>query len=216
MLTPSGFIKVHCKGVKKTSSKLKNVCVPFTFAEFSLFVKEQSTLIGANLYDSFFSLSNNYLNYITACAIIDLVYNMKAEACEDFHSLFILTSNALKNLAYTNVNPKLQLLDFIINFSTLIGYKLNFNTCSNCGAKLIENEYFFKVYSGSIVCYNCALALFHKFTDSELSLIFGILNHCDLEFVNVEDSILNSLLKQFGNSIFCLTQIKLKLDGIIN
>lgn len=205
ILTNNGIILVTAKGITKQASKLKLVANPFCFAEFSLLVKNQTTLVGANIYDSFFSLSSNYNNYITGCAILDLIKKTFDDGIA-IKKLFLPCVNSIKELCYSN-KPALYILNqFLITYLNVCGYSLNTNTCASCGKEL--QEHYFNPYDASMLCQNCKHLHCQKLSTNQIKF----LNQSDIELSNNE---LQSLTKNLANAIFCLTNIKLKIEELI-
>lgn len=207
ILSGDGKKLVNAKGINKSTSKLKAVANVFCFAEFSLLTKNKTTLVGANLYDSFFALSSNYKNYVTSCAIVDLV-NKTTDDDTILKQLFLPCVNSIKDLCYGNNNPLLYLNAFLVKYLSICGYKLNTSTCSNCSKTL--TEFYFNPYDASILCQDCKLPHCNKFTNEQIAFIENKQKGDTLS----HESLLH-ITKNLANAIFCLTGIKLKIDYLL-
>ena len=205
ILTSEGKIQAICKGVKKAGSKLKNIACPFCFAEFNILENKQNTVIGANVYDSFFDLSLKYENYLCGCVMLDLL-KRTIEQPKVLASLLITLIKSLKSLCYEDVSAKSELINFLLTYLKELGYELNLQNCGLCGKKL-ENHYL-NVYDGSILCQNCAEINSVKLSANQLKFI----NRQPTELTKQEEI---QLLKGLGNTIFCLINIKIKIEDLI-
>lgn len=205
ILTSEGKIQAICKGVKKAGSRLKNIACPFCFAEFTILENKQNTVIGANVYDSFFDLTLNYENYICACVMLDLL-KKTIEQTKVLSSLLIKLIKSLKSLCYENSSGRSELIKFLLTYLKELGYKINTHNCGMCGKKL-ENHYL-NVYDGSILCSNCAEIHSVKLNSNQLNII----NEIPANLTKQEEI---ELLKALGNTIFCLINIKIKIEDLI-
>ena len=199
-----------CKGVKKSTSKLKTLASPFCFAEYTLNIKNQCQIIGGHLYDTFFSISKNYIAYLCANCMCALLRSSQS-AQANFSSLFIPAVNSLKSWCYSDINPKAVLAYFLIKYLECIGYKLNLETCATCSEKL--NKCFINVSSGECVCEKCQELYCFPLNDNQVEFIKNSLND---NIENLDDLNSVALLKILGNTIYSLTEIKILLNEILN
>ena len=147
-----GKITAILKGVKNNNAKLKFAYQPFCFAEFS--IEEKGVITGAELKDSFFDLTLNYDRYLVGCKILELLNIITVENISN-PELFVTTLKALNLLTnYENLSYRLIFAKFLVDALTSLGYKLNFNSCNNCGNKMLTSSYYDFSYSG-IVCVGC-------------------------------------------------------------
>ena len=205
ILTNQGKIQAICKGVKKAGSKLKNIACPFCFAEFTILEGKQNIVIGANVYDSFFDLALQYEKYLCGCVMLDLL-NKTTESQTILSSLLIELIKTLKFLCYENFSGIYLLVKFLLTYLEKIGYKLNTLTCGMCGKEI--NNHYLNVYDGSILCSNCSLVNSLKLSQSQIDL----LNNKDTALNKAEEI---ELLKGLGNTIYCLVNIKIKIEDLI-
>lgn len=150
-----GKITAILKGVSLPKSKLKFASQVFCFGKFDMTKSKDFYIVkGVDLIDSFYDLTLDYGNYVLALSTLEvssivLKPNILAE------DLFLLLIKTLQNIVYNNINPKLSILKFHISLLQLIGYKLNFDVCDNCGMKFMGN---IKVNfdTGTFRCFNCS------------------------------------------------------------
>ena len=206
ILTSEGIKLVVAKGITKQTSKLKLVANPFCFAEFSLLVKNQTTLVGANVYDSFFALSSNYNNYVAGCSILDLIKKTVDDGSA-IKQLFLPCVKAIKDLCYENLNCLIVLNKFLITYLNICGYSLNFKTCASCGKPL--QDFYFNPYDASILCGNCKHINCQQLTQKQIDFLLDN----NSEQLTTEELI--NITKNLANAIYCLTNIKLKIEDLI-
>ena len=206
LLSSEGKISATCKGINKQASKLKMVACPFCFAEFSLIEKNIITVSGANIYDTFFALSTNYTNFICASCILDLV-----KRCPEDNSvlgeMFLPCVNAIKELCYNTTPPIISLLKFLLTYLSITGYKINLHTCASCGNKL--KTFYFNPYEANVVCFNCSNQTMLTLKPNQIAFLQDITNN------QMDNNEQLSLLKSIANAIYCLTNIKLKIEELI-
>lgn len=141
----------NCKGI---NSKLKFCYSPFCFLELELFKMNDLFVVkNATIIDDFFSLSENYDNFISASAMLEIV-NKCFKQNETNNILFISLLKSFKALVYNNINPNLMLSKFLMGVTKISGFKFNFNNCSNCNLPFINNVYL-NLDSGELECEIC-------------------------------------------------------------
>lgn len=148
-----GIIGAKIKGVKKANAKLKFASEPFCFAEF-IFSKngEKRTVIGASLIDSFYPVRENIEKYFCAGTVVEFIKHFYKEEMVD-EDEFILSVNALKDIAYTE-NHLSALVKFLIFALKNFGYSLSLSGCFNCQTD-IKGRTFFDYRNGAFLCEEC-------------------------------------------------------------
>ena len=149
-----GIVTARIKGVKKAGAKLKFAAEPFCFAEF-VFMKtaERRTVISASIIDSFYPLRLDVVKYFCGGTVLEFLRKFCKEEIVS-PKLFMLSTDALKNLSYTEKDALNVLCAFLINALSIAGYGLNFKGCAFCG-KEIEGRVFFDAGSGGFLCEDC-------------------------------------------------------------
>lgn len=149
-----GKITAVLKGCKGANAKLKFAFQPFCLAEFVVVKKGQYySITNCYLIDSFFDLTKDYQAYscgISMLEIVRLVVNQE----EQEPKLLLLLINSLKAMTYDGYNHLIVLTKFILEVLKMIGYMLNFDTCSVCGG-LFRNKVYLNLSTGALVCSSC-------------------------------------------------------------
>ena len=115
-----GVLGAKIKGVKKAGAKLKFAAEPFCFAEYVLSeTGERATVTEVTQIDSFYNLRLDLFKYYSATAIVEFI-NKALYKNEVFEQMFYLTVNTFKMLAYTDADAITALLNFFLNFKSLI------------------------------------------------------------------------------------------------
>lgn len=149
-----GKITAVLKGCKSPNAKLKFAFQPFCFAEFSIVrLGKFYQIIDAKLIDSFFDLTKDLNTYYLASLALELT-DVSLEFEEQNTPLFLLVLNVLKHICYDKLPAELVLAKFTEDVMTNLGYKINFNVCSNCGMQYL-GKVFLNLDSGAFVCSTC-------------------------------------------------------------
>lgn len=149
-----GVISAKIKGVKKAGAKLKFAAEPFCFAEFIITTQaERRTVINASLIDSFYPIREDIKKFFSAGTVLEFLRRFFKEemVAED---MFILSTDALKELAYGNKDTQSVLVKFLLDGLKEIGYGLNLSSCCKCSSKL-SGRIFFDYSSGGFICEQC-------------------------------------------------------------
>ena len=154
VFTPQGVVSAKMKSVKKAGAKLKFASEPFCFSEFVFSVgKVGRTVIGASLIDSFYPLRLDMKKLYGASSVLEFAKKFCRENmdCED---VFLLTVDALKNLAYSVESEVKTVVKFLIGALKDSGYALNLFGCDECDKGSAERV-FFDYRSGDFFCDKC-------------------------------------------------------------
>ena len=146
-----GLITAKIKGVKKAGAKLKFASEPFCFAEFVITgTNAKRVVTGASLIESFYSIREDIVKFFAGGSILE--FNRKFLK-EDIISknLFAITIDALKEIAFSNENPKKVLSLFLLNALSIVGYGLTVKEC-NCNEK---EKVYFHYSNGTFYCEKC-------------------------------------------------------------
>ena len=148
-----GKFFVNFRGVRSAKAKLKAAKEIFTFAEFVIEdTKAGNIVTDANIIDTFSPLRADLDKYYEACSCLDIVKKLISNSPDP--ALFIEIVKALKAISYDNAPKNYSLVKFLVTIFENMGYKLNFDTCSSCKARLTGKRYLNLDY-GEIVCANC-------------------------------------------------------------
>lgn len=176
----SGTVSAKIKGVKKAGAKLKFAAEPFCFCEY-VFVKTagKRSVISASLIDSFYPVRLDMTKYFCGSTVLEYVKRFLKEEIVSA-DMFYNVVNSLKELAYTDKNPRGVLVKFLTEALRLSGYGLNTEGCFNCGGKL-SGKVFFDYASGGFFCENCKTENAREINPSTYSAFFKILNGLEIE-----------------------------------
>ena len=148
-----GKFFVVFRGVRSAKAKLKAAKEIFTFAEIVVEdTKAGNIVTDANIIDAFSPLRQDLDKYYEACSCLDILKKISLSNADP--ALFIEIVKALKAISYDAAPKNYSLVKLLITIFENMGYKLNFETCSSCRAKLTGKRYLNLDY-GEIVCANC-------------------------------------------------------------
>ena len=189
-----GKLSAILKGVKNANAKLKFAFQPFCFAEFS--VEDKGVISNAELKESFFDLTLNYDRYLTGCKMLELVNLVTLENVSNPNIFLILIKSLNLLTNYENISYKLIFAKFLEEILSALGYKLNFNSCNNCGSKMLTSCYYDYSYGG-IVCVGCKTLNSYKIPKEMLTSMKGItvMDFSNLSNLKITDNSLDFALK---------------------
>ncbi|MDY6366896.1 MAG: DNA repair protein RecO [Clostridia bacterium] len=149
-----GVISAGIKGVKKPTAKLRFAAEPFSFCEYVFSVKgERRTVVSASLIESFYPLRENIEKFFCGGAVLDYIRKFCREEIVS-PELFLLATETLKTLCYTDKHAQSELAYFFIRALKISGYGLDESGCVECG-KTPSGRIFFDAGSGGFLCENC-------------------------------------------------------------
>lgn len=149
-----GKISAILKNCKNMNSKLKFCYSPFCFLELELFkLNDMFVIKNATIIDDFFSLSENYDNFISASAMLEIV-NKCFKQNEINNILFISLLKSFKALVYNGTDSKVALAKFLMGTTKITGFKFNFNACSICSLPFVNCVYL-NLDTGELECEAC-------------------------------------------------------------
>lgn len=149
-----GVIKAQLRGVKQAKSKLKFACQPFFVGEYFLIKRNNFYQVKTvNAIESFFDLTSDFDRYLIASIMLESVKLTFKEGMIN-EGVFLELLKSLNSLCYSQINEKMILAKYLINFLKLNGFELNFSTCANCGIKLTNNCHL-SLTLGGFVCEVC-------------------------------------------------------------
>lgn len=149
-----GTVSARIKGVKKAGAKLKFASEPFCFAEFVFSCSlNKRTVIGASLIDSFYPIREDIKRYFAGGAILEFIKKFFKEEIVS-QEIFLITMNALKELAYGNTDEVKTLATFLVKGLNVAGFGLNLFGCRECGKEFTGRVYF-DAGLGGFLCEDC-------------------------------------------------------------
>lgn len=150
-----GVITGILKGVSAPNSKMKFAGQPFCFGKFDIVKSGEFYIVkGVDLIDTFFDITTDYDNYKYCNFMLEVCKNiMKPNIISE--SLFLTLLKSLQAVVYNGINCKQAICKFVLNVLNIIGYKLNFDECDNCGLKFV-GDIKFDEYAGTFRCSSCS------------------------------------------------------------
>ena len=123
--TEVGKIAMVAKGAKKPKAKLKYAASPLCFGHYYYSSKAgKQTLVGCDMYDSFFDISLDPEKFYSAAVILEILNKMGME--NDYNKdLFVLAIKGLRDLCYEKVEPKAYLFEHLQKLMQALGYECN-------------------------------------------------------------------------------------------
>lgn len=149
-----GVITATVKGIKKATAKLRMSSETFCLAEYTLIRKKDFyQVIGANIIDSFFSIVNSYELFTLSNALLESTQKALAENIP-YAKVFINLLKSLKAICYEKRHSVYVVCHYMSYLLDFLGYKINFDYCSNCNKKL-EGKVYFDFDKGGFLCSEC-------------------------------------------------------------
>lgn len=205
-----GLITATLKGVRQEKAKLKYAAMPFCFGEFVATSKNGFFVI-TECYqiESFYDLITNYSKSITGFLFLETTsIIMRKEPDEEW---FLTLINYLKTLQYSDANPIIVAIKFILETLNKIGYGLSFDSCAECGLKF-NGDVYINLEVGELECSTCKSLNSLKLSRQE----FGILNNINsnrlenLVSIKQKDEVLENIKKILGKNLCLRTGANIK------
>lgn len=151
-----GRISVTAKSVKKAAAKMKYAVEPFCFGEYLLNqTHDRYFLTGCAQIESFYDLRLDLDKFYCGTVMLDAVASLEVEK-QPNPQVFLLLLKALRQLL-TDVNPKVLLVKFLLDYLSISGYKLDFDECSVCHSNNFD-KMFLDFNMNGFVCPVCRTA----------------------------------------------------------
>ncbi|HID02202.1 MAG TPA: DNA repair protein RecO [Desulfobacterales bacterium] len=152
-----GRISCIAKGAKKSKKRFVNKLEVYSFLHIT-FTDYPNRSLGflneAELHTSFIQIRNSASLYIFSSIIQEVLLQSTREREADF-SLFQVSLWALHNLN-EQLPPETVLTLFLLRLYDILGYRPDFSSCLQCGAKTGNNlNFHFHIQSGGIICARC-------------------------------------------------------------
>lgn len=188
-----GVVSGILKGVASLNSKMKFAGQPFCFGKFDLVKSNDFYVVkGVDLIDTFFDITTDYDSFRFCNFMLEVCKNiMKPNIISE--SLFITLLKSLQAIVYNQVNIKLVVCKYILRVLEIIGYKLNFDNCDNCGMKFV-GDIKFDEYAGTFRCSSCSGGVV---VSKQLFVSLKIISNTDFDRLNsikLNDECLSAML----------------------
>ena len=175
-----GVVSGILKGVASPNSKMKFAGQPFCFGKFDLVKSNDFYVVkGVDLIDTFFDITTDYDSFRFCNFMLEVCKNiMKPNIISE--SLFITLLKSLQAIVYNQVSIKLVVCKYILRVLEIIGYKLNFDNCDNCGMKFVGDTKFDE-YAGTFRCSSCSGGVV---VSKQLFVSLKIISNTDFDRLN--------------------------------
>lgn len=175
-----GVVSGILKGVASPNSKMKFAGQPFCFGKFDLVKSNDFYVVkGVDLIDTFFDITTDYDSFRFCNFMLEVCKNiMKPNIISE--SLFITLLKSLQAIVYNQVSIKLVVCKYILRVLEIIGYKLNFDNCDNCGMKFV-GDIKFDEYAGTFRCSSCSGGVV---VSKQLFVSLKIISNTDFDRLN--------------------------------
>ncbi|HBP43461.1 MAG TPA: DNA repair protein RecO [Clostridiales bacterium] len=173
-----GLITATLKSVRQEKAKLKFASMPFCFGEF-VATKKNDYLLITECYqiESFYNIISNYQKSVIGFLMLELTSIIMRKEPDD--QWFLTLINYLKILEYSDINPNIIAIKFMLNTLNKIGYGLSFDCCSECGLKF-NGDVYINLEMGELECSSCKSVNSVKLSRQQ----FGILKNIDAVSLN--------------------------------
>ncbi|MCD7780333.1 MAG: DNA repair protein RecO [Candidatus Gastranaerophilales bacterium] len=154
-----GLIKGIAKGIKKTASKLGGR-MDLLVANKMMLNKGRNldTICQAEALNTFFNLRSDITKLFYAMYCCEIVSNFGTENdpnSEEIYNLFYTFLDCISK-AKTKEQTMLAVIRFQLKIMNITGYSLELNDCVKCQKPPQDNNIYFSVENGGILCAKCA------------------------------------------------------------
>ncbi len=156
VLTPGlGKISVLAKGVRKSSSRKAPHIEPFTHSSLVL-AKGQNfwILTQADTIDRYLQINSDLYRTGLAAYILELSDRLVVEDQPD-HSIFRLILDALRQID-ESTDPFIPATYYEIRLIDITGFKPELFHCVNCRREITQQDQYFSILQGGVVCPACS------------------------------------------------------------
>lgn len=157
----AGKIRVLGKGVRKPNAKLAGSLETLTMAE--IFVAKSwgmGKITGAIVLDNFLNIKSNFDALEKVGRVLDTFGKIIADQEKD-EKIFEIFSEYLKSTDKLSIGEKetdkmdILVLGFLFKLMGEMGYRLEVESCVNCGATLKPENNYFSPGKGGVLCQTC-------------------------------------------------------------
>jgi DNA repair protein RecO (recombination protein O) len=163
-----GKIRVLAKSVRKANAKLAGFLENFNLAEIFI-AKNQGMgkITGAIVLENFSSIRENFDATKVVFESLFFLDKFIKEDHEDREVFRLLKQylETIDDLSKENNLEKIEIvfLGFTFKFFEKMGYRIEVNSCSNCGKAIKEKKNFFSFEQGGVICDECLIEIKENF-----------------------------------------------------
>lgn len=212
LFTPEiGKITCILKGAKGAKAKLKWASLPFCFCEWVLAKKGEFYVVtSATCYDTFFDITKDYETFVMASMMLE-VTNAMLRPNIIAENIFVELANTLKNIVYSDTNPRLLVAKYLLQVTMFLGYEPNFATCEVCGMP-IANDILLSYDTHNFSCRTCCNGYGMLISRQQYNLLKIIHNTSAdrLSSIKTNDATLMAILNLLRFNLESILEIKIK------
>lgn len=153
-----GLIRSVAKGVKRPKSKL-GARMDSLIANTLLFSKGRNmdTVCQAQTINSFKKIREDILKLICSSYISEIISNFGLENDPASNETYNLLYSALNKISEANNKKEilLSVIKFQLKMMLISGILPEFDTCLDCGKRIIDKDMFFSKQLGGVICCEC-------------------------------------------------------------
>ncbi len=154
-----GLIRGIAKGIKKPAGKLGGR-MDLLVANKMMLNKGRNldTICQAEALNTFFNLRRDINKLFYAMYCCEIVANFGTENdpnSEDIYNLFYTFLEQISN-SKTKEHSMLAVIRFQLKIMNITGYSLELNNCVKCMQPVKDDEIYFSIEQGGILCRDCA------------------------------------------------------------
>ncbi len=177
-----GKVSVIAKGARRLKSPFRGYLEPLSYVEVIYYYKptrEIQTLSKIEFIQTFFQNSTEITDTAYVMAVMECIDKFIHGHQKD-EGIFLLTVNVMKFMDSNRDFIKEAFIYFLLKISAMLGYKIDFNTCSICKKPLKSALY--EPYSGKLICIKCGNIQEHvQSLEAEILEYMKLLEKADLE-----------------------------------
>jgi DNA repair protein RecO (recombination protein O) len=151
-----GKLNVMAKGAKKTGSRYRGLLESLNLIEAFIYLsprRELQTLGDISLEHSFNTLRRDLLKTGYAFGVLELLDSFFAYSNPD-STFFDFNKQMLQALEDSD-NEQVIFWYYLLKLASYLGFKPEFTICRKCGTQVNDDEVYFSMNEGSVICKAC-------------------------------------------------------------
>lgn len=154
-----GKLSVIAKGARHSKSKYQGILESINCLEVIVYIsgtRKLQILGEISLEDSFTKIRADYDKTGFAFALLELIDIFFKEGSVDtvFFDFFRALLSEIEKIA----DSRIVFWYFLLKLSSYLGFKPEFNICSNCNKSMTSEEVVFSIQEGTVICQNCGFS----------------------------------------------------------
>ncbi len=160
-----GLIKGVAKGIKKTTSKLGGRMDMLVANKLMLNKgRNLDTICQAEALNTFLNLRSDMNKLFYAMYVSEIIANFGIENDPNSEEIYNLFYSLLDKLANTKTKQETMfyVLKFQLKIMDITGYSIELSNCLKCSKQMKNEEIYFSIEQGGILCADCASDIVKK------------------------------------------------------